>query len=119
MVEELNRGGAPIGNQNARKHGFYSPVLTDVERHDFDLATEVDGLDDEIALFRVKIKSLIQHDPDNIKLIMRALNHLERLVRTKYNIGKGDKKGMKEAVANVLKNIALPVGIGLGAGLKK
>jgi len=119
MVEELNKGGAPIGNQNARKHGFYSPVLTDMERLDFELATEVEGLDDEIALFPVKIKSLVQHDPDNIRLIMYALNHLERLVRTKYNLGKDDKKGIKEAVANVLRNIALPVGIGLGASMRK
>jgi len=24
--------GAPKGNQNARKHGFYSPVLTEEEK---------------------------------------------------------------------------------------
>ena len=119
MVEELNKRGAPFGNQYARKHGFYSSVLTDAEQLDFELATDVEGLDDEIALFRVKIKSLVHHDPQNIKLIIRAVNSLERLVRTKYNIGKDDKKGLKDAIANVLRDIALPLGIGLGAGIKK
>jgi len=111
--------GAPEGNQNARKHGFYSKVLDEVERLDFELATSVDGIDDEIALLRVKIKSLLAHDPENIKLIMQATNTLARLVRTRYNISKEDKKGLKEAIGNVLRDVALPLGIGIGAALDK
>jgi hypothetical protein len=110
--------GAPKGNQNARKHGFYSRVLDEAERLDFEQATDVEGLDDEIALLRVKIKSLLAHDPENIRLIMQATNTLVRLVRTRYNISQDDKKGLKEAIVNVLRDVALPLGI-LGATLKK
>jgi len=78
------RRGAPKGNQNARKHGFYSKVLDEAEQLDFELATSVDGIDDEIALLRVKIKSLLERDPENIKLIMEATNTLARLIRTRY-----------------------------------
>jgi len=105
--------GAPKGNQNARKHGFYSKVLDEAEQLDFELATGVDGIDDEIALLRVKIKSLIVHDPDNIKLIMQATNTLAKLLRTRYNISKKDKKGLKEAIGNVLREVALPLGINI------
>jgi len=111
--------GAPKGNQNARKHGFYSKVLDEAEKLDFELATGVEGIDDEIALLRVKIKSLIAHDPNNIKLIMQVTNTLARLVRTRYNISKKDKKGLKEAIGNVLRDIALPLGIGIGATIPK
>jgi len=111
--------GAPKGNQNARKHGFYSKVLDEAEKLDFERATGVEGIDDEIALLRVKIKSLIAHDPDNIRLIMQATNTLARLVRTRYNINKKDKKGLKEAIGNVLRDIALPLGIGIGATINK
>ncbi len=114
-----NKGGAPKGNQNARKHGFYSRVLDEMEQADFEQATDVEGIDEEIALLRVKIKSVVQRDPENIKLIMQALNTLARLLRTRYNIGKEDKKGLKEAIANVLKDVALPLGIGIGATLNK
>ena len=93
--------GAPKGNQNARKHGFYSNVLDEAGRLDFELATGVEGIDDEIALLRVKIKSLLAHDPENIKLIMQATNALERLIRTRYNISKEDRKGLKEAIGNI------------------
>ena len=115
----VSRRGAPKGNQNARKHGFYSKVLNEIEQLDFQLATGVEGIDDEIALLRVKIKSILAHDPENIRLIMQATNTLARLIRTKYNISKEDKKGLKEAIANVLREIALPLGIGIGATLNK
>ena len=111
--------GAPKGNQNARKHGFYSKVLDEAEQLDFELATGVEGIDDEIALLRVKIKSLIAHDPNNIKLIMQATNTLARLIRTRYNITKEQKKGLKEAIGNVLRDIALPLGIGIAATIGK
>ena len=94
-AETARKRGAPKGNQNARKHGFYARVLDEVERLDFELATGVNGIDDEIALLRAKIKSLIEHDPQNIKLIMQATNTLTRLIRTKYNISKEDKNGLK------------------------
>lgn len=111
--------GAPKGNQNARKHGFYSKALNEVEQLDFEKATKVDGIDEEIALLRVKIKSVLEHDPENIKLLIQATNTLIRLVRTRYNIGKEDKQGLREAISNVLRDVALPLGIGIGTTLNK
>ena len=105
--------GAPKCNQNARKHGFYSKVLDEAEQLDFELASGVEGFDDEIALLRVKIKSLLENDPENIGLLMQMTNALVRLVKTKYNISKEQKKGLKEAIGNVLKDIAVPLGIGV------
>ncbi len=111
--------GALKGNQNARKHGFYSKVLDEAGQLDFELASGVEGIDDEIALLRVKIKSLITHDPDNIKLIMQATNTLAGLVKTRYKISKEQKKGLREAIANTLRDVALPLGIGIGATINK
>ena len=111
--------GAPKGNQNARKRDFYSRVLDEAERLDFELASGVEGIDGEIALLRVKIKSILEHDPENVKLIMQATNALERLIRTRYKITKEQRKGLKEAIGNVLREVALPLGIGIGATLNK
>ncbi|MDO8578689.1 MAG: hypothetical protein Q7R50_05870 [Dehalococcoidales bacterium] len=120
MVEETkNKAGAPQGNQNARKHGFYSGVLDETQRRDFEEATEVEGLDNEIALFRVKIKSLVRSDPENIKLLVRAVDSMARLIRIKFDIGKNDKTGLKDAIGNILKDVALPVGISIANILKK
>jgi len=115
MPRVKRKRGALKGNQNARKHGFYSKVLDEVEQLDFELASGVEGIDDEIALLRVKIKSVLENDPENIRLIVEATNTLARLVRTRYNITKEQKKGLKEAIGNVLRDVALPLGIGVGA----
>ena len=117
--KEKRKRGAPKGNLNALKHGFYSRVLDEAEKLDFKSATGLEGIDDEIALLRVKIKSVLEKDPENIKLIMQATNTLARLVRTRFNISKEDNKGLKEAIGNVLRDVALPLGIGIGAALDK
>ena len=101
-----------------KKPNLYSKVLDEAEQIDFELAAGVNGIDDEITLLRVKIKSILASDPENVKLIMQATNALARLVKTRYNITKEQKKGLKEAIGNVFKDIALPLGIGIGTGIK-
>ena len=111
--------GTPKGNHDIDKPAFYTKVLDEAERLDFELASGVEGIDDEIALLRVKIKSLLDNEPENIRLIMQMTNALERLVKTRYSISKEQRKGLKEAIGNVLRDIALPLGIGIGAVLDK
>lgn len=111
--------GISKSNQKSKKPDLYSQVLDEAEQLDFELAVGVNGIDDEIALLRVKIKSILSHDPENIKLIMQATNILARLIKTRYNITKEQKKGLKEAIGNVLKDVALPLGIGIGTGINK
>jgi len=115
-AEVKRKRGAQKGNQNARKHGFYAKVLDEAEQLDFELASGVEGIDDEIALLRVKIKSILSHDPENMKLVMQATNTLARLVKTRYNITREQKKGLKEAIGNVLRDVALPLGIAVIKG---
>jgi hypothetical protein len=93
------------GNQYARTHGFYFKILDDNQLQDYHHAVEVEGLDAEIAMMRVKIKSVMEKDPENLKLINHAMNILTRLVIAKYNISKDDKPGIEEMVGNVLKEI--------------
>ena len=109
------RGGQP-GNKNARTHGFYSRVLDEAEQRDLLDAAEIEGIDDEIALLRVKIAALIEHDPNNLELLVVAANTLARMVKTRYGLNHKDGKGIKDAIAGVLRDIALPMGIGYTAG---
>jgi hypothetical protein len=119
QIEFAKKRGALEGNQYARKLGFYSRKLSAEEHADFELATAVEGFDEEIDILLVKIKSLVEKDPDNIHLIMLAINSLSRLIYAKYNLRKDDKQIIKEAIGNVLKNIALPLGIGIGTAIKE
>ena len=78
--------GAQPGNQNARKHGFYSNILTDKEKSNLGSAALVKGLDDEIALLRVKLKSIVEHDPENIRLISEIAATMARLLLNRQKL---------------------------------
>ena len=102
------------------KRNLYHSVLDEAELLDFQRAVNLEGLDDEIAILRLQIKALLAEEgaPDLDHLI-KATNALARLVSTRFNISKHDKKGIKEAIGNVLKEIALPLGIDIATGIKK
>ncbi len=119
MPARVRKTNAPQGKPSTSGPGFYSRVLDEAEQLDFALAAGVDGIDDEIALLRVKIKSILGDDPKNLKLLVEATNALERLIRTRYKISKEQRKGLKEAIGNVLRDIALPLGIGIGTAIDK
>jgi len=112
----MGKRGAPKGNQNARKHGFYSRALTEAEKIELDEAALVEGLDQEIALLRIKLRELVENEPERIDLHFEAANTIAKLVKTRYQISKEQKRSLKEAIAKVLTDVALPLGIGIGAG---
>jgi hypothetical protein len=110
MIEKKKRG-APKGNQNARTHGFYSKVLDDAQRLQLDEAREVEGIDEEIAILRVKLLTLISDYPDRIDLQMLAASTIARLIRTRHSINAGQKKSLKDAITKVLTEVAVPLGV--------
>jgi hypothetical protein len=107
------------GSRDANKPSFYVKVLDEAERLALENASGVDGIDDEIALLRVKIKSLLEKEPENILLILKATNTLANLVKMRYNITQEQRNGIKEAIGNVLRDIAVPLGITIGTALNK
>jgi hypothetical protein len=113
-IGEKRKRGAPPGNKNAVKHGFYSKALLEAERVTLQQAVEVEGVDEEIALLRYKLAELLQNYPDRIDLQVDIANTIARLVRTRYQISKEQKKSLKEAIARVLTEVAVPLGIGVG-----
>ena len=114
--KEKKRRGAPKGNKNAIKHGFYSRVLDEAEKLDFEAASGVDGIDEEITLLRVEIKkALASGDDKALRILVKATNSLERMIRTRYKITAQQQTGLKEAITNVLRDVALPLGVSLGS----
>lgn len=112
MPRPKRKPGAPKGNQNARKHGFYSKVLSEADQLELQTALGISGIDEEIALLRVKIQTLLSENPDDVQLILDATNTIARLLRTKFNLDKKEARGIREAITSVIRDLALPVGIG-------
>jgi hypothetical protein len=119
MEEKIKRKrGAPKGNRNSIKHGFYSKVFDEAERFDFNDAVGIEGIDEEIALLRLELKKAISGGDDrNLLLLVKASNALEKLIRTRYQITAAQRKGLKEAMENVIKDVLVPLGINIGSAV--
>ena len=87
------------------KKGFYEQALSEAERVLIPEAKEVEGLDDEIALLRVKLSSALAEKPDNMLLMMRGVDLLVKAVAAKYRLSKKSQDNLAEAIDGVLKEI--------------
>ncbi len=77
------RGGQP-GNQNARKHGYYSKHFSPEQMKQLEVIDYHKGLDPEIKLLRVKINSLLtdpEADPEHLIKYLRVLGRLLAIQR--------------------------------------
>jgi hypothetical protein len=100
-------GGQP-GNQNARIHGFYSKALTHDEKRELKHASAVDGLDQELAILRIKFLSLISQDNQNMRLVNQTADTLAKLYRIKHSLSRNDTTKLKEAVSSVIEDFIIP-----------
>jgi hypothetical protein len=107
-----------IAKEEARKKGsrrdFYSRALDEAEKLELEEASHIEGIDEEIALLRVKLRELLAEQPERIDLHFEAANIIARLVKTRYQITKEQKKSLKEAIQKVLTEVAVPLGVGIG-----
>jgi hypothetical protein len=102
------------GKKRGSPRGFYSRALDEAEKLELEEASHVEGIDEEIALLRVKLRELLEEQPERIDLHFEAANLIARLVRTRYQITREQKKSLKEAIQKVLTEVAVPLGVGIG-----
>jgi hypothetical protein len=99
MVENRikKKGGAPRGNQNARKHGFYSKTLSPRQHEMLTRVISTATLDPEIALMRVKIASIMAEGSRNTLLLSRAVITLARLLRSNQRLDRRETRALAAA----------------------
>jgi hypothetical protein len=95
----------------SKRQVFYGQALKEAERLELEEARGIEGIDEEIAILRVKLRELIVAAPDKFDLHLRLATTIARLVTTRYNISKEQKKSLKEAITKVLTEIAIPLGV--------
>lgn len=99
------------GRKSPARRGFYLPALDDVAALQLEEARGMEGLDEEIAVLRVKLRELLQDQPGEVDLHLRAATVLANLVRVRYAVSKEGRRGLKEAITRVLSELAVPLGI--------
>jgi hypothetical protein len=69
----------------------------------------VKGLDEEISLLRVKIQSVVEHEPGNTRLILQGVVTLARLLRTSNKLGFGKQELLGEAIRDIISDYKIPL----------
>jgi len=100
--------------RNSSPRSFYSRALDEAEKLELEEASSIEGIDQEIALLRIKLRELLEEQPERIDLQFEAANIIARLVRTRYQITREQKKSLKEAIQKVLTEVAVPLGVSIG-----
>jgi hypothetical protein len=113
LVSSRQKVMAKKETQKGKKKGFYGRALDEAEKLGLEEAREIEGLDEEIAILRVKLRELIEKEPERFDLHLRAANTIARLVGIRYNITKEQKNSLREAITKVLTEIAIPLGVNI------
>ena len=86
---------------------FYESVLTEAERGDFVAAFEVEGVDEEIALLRLRLRSALRDRPEDLPLLFKGVDLLVRLVVRRYGLPKQSAEDFQGAIEKVLASLSL------------
>jgi hypothetical protein len=107
------KAGAPVRNQNARKHGFYARYITAEERDDLAVISALGlSLEGEIALLRVRLRRSLKEGVE-LSVISRALGRLTQMMKAQKVISGDAASEWEEAMADVLSELAEELGLGL------
>jgi len=100
--QSKRKRGAQKGNRNACKHGFYSGTLSPAEICQLRNIIDLEGVDPEIALIRVKLQSSLQYDPDNPRVITEASRLLVKWYSENYRLDPTDRNYLRKVIENIL-----------------
>ncbi len=102
LTQAKRKRGGQNGNQNARKHGFYSTTLSPAETCQVQNITNLEGVDPEIALLRVRLQSSLQYDPGNRRVFREASRLLVKWYSANYQLDRADRNYLKTVIENML-----------------
>jgi hypothetical protein len=81
---------------------FYASSLTETERLELPHAAELEGLNEEIAVLRVRLKTALDEHPEDYALLVRGIGMLTRAVAAQYRLSPRSSKDLSENLARVL-----------------
>ena len=79
--------------------------MSRAERVRLSRARQLQGLDEEIALLRVRLGSLVEEQPENVELLIKGIGMLVRAVSAKYRLSPRSEKDLYQSLLGVLQGV--------------
>ncbi|MFQ5879777.1 MAG: hypothetical protein ACE5IZ_06375 [Dehalococcoidia bacterium] len=93
---------------------FYRQALSEAERLELDAARQVEGLDEEIALLRLRLRRALVDHPEDMQLMTKGMELLVKAVAAKYRLPPRARRDLADNLAAVIENVGgllLPEGL--------
>jgi hypothetical protein len=107
QTQTRRKRGGQKGNGNARKHGFYSAALSPAQTSQLWNIVNLEGVDPEVALIRVKLQSSLQHDPGNRRVIKEASRLIVKWYSESYGLDATTGSYLKSVVQDLLETASI------------
>lgn len=91
---------------------FYRAALSEAERLRLPKAREMEGIDEEIAVLRVKLFTAVEADSDKLDLLVKGMGMLVRAVATRYRLSPRAEQDLAENLAGVVNGVGAALGMG-------
>ena len=95
--------GAAKTSRRHRAIGFYEESLTEAER--WERARQMEGLDEEVTLLRVRLKEALEEHPQDMQLIAKGIDLLVKAVAAKYRLSPKAQRELSDSIAGVVRGI--------------
>ena len=99
------RAGRRRGNGSQLIAGFYDEALTEAERAALPLAREIRGIDEEIAVVRLRLRSALEQHPEDLKLMAKGVDLLVKALSVRYRLSKDEKADLSAGIKGILGEI--------------
>lgn len=101
------RAGAtrPAHRRAKLARDFYASALDEAERIKLEEASEVEGLDQEIAVLRLKLREALSRRPEDLPLMLRGIELLVKAVAARYRLSKQAEEDLAESLAGVIRGV--------------
>ena len=84
---------------------FYGSALDAAERIELAEAAEVEGLDKEIAVLRMKLRDVLVNRPEELQLMLRGIELLVKAVSARYRLSKDAEEDLAGSIAGVVRGV--------------
>jgi len=82
---------------------FYRASPSEAEK--WERAREMEGLDEEVALLRVRLKEALEERPQDVQLIAKGVDLLVKAVAARYRLSPKAQRELSDSIAGVVRGI--------------
>lgn len=88
-----------------RKPVFYTDSLDTAEQAQMGEAMEMEGLDEEIALLRVRLRRVLEEQPEDTEFLLKGIALLAKLLATRYRLSSKAEDDLYQNLVGVIKGV--------------